>query len=186
MLIASILLAAAGGWTGCSASLPEAPEVVGEDYPDGGIPVGVAWPSDWLEGFVGESEAVGGTIVGLRLEYVDDQWVWRVRSVDPGRDFLDDGITEPDRGREALIDASTLRLVQDQHVTLTDAELGQIGVSNYDAAQLSGEVYPSPRLVALERGMEDCDVVWRITTYDTETGTQSVTTVDALESSSDD
>lgn len=163
----------------CGASFPDAPDSAGEDYPSGGIPVSVAWPSDWLEGFVGEPNSPPGPIVGLRLEYVAERWVWRVRSLDPGRDVFGESITEPDRGREALYDASTLTIVQDHHVTLTDAELADIGVGAYHAAQLSGEVYPSPRLIELERVVDDGQPAWRITTYDTETGVQSETTVGA-------
>lgn len=173
MLTVGLMLA------GCGASIPDGPDSVGENYPIGGIPVSVAWPSDWLEGFVGEPNSPPGPIVGLRLEYVEDQWVWRVRSLDPGRDIWGESVTEPDRGQEALYDASTLALVQEHHVTLTDAELADMGVGAYGAAQLSGEVYPSPRLIELERVLEDGRPAWRITTYDTETGVQSEVTLEA-------
>lgn len=117
--------------------------------------------------------------MGLRLEYVADRWVWRVRSLDPGRDIWGDSITEPDRGWEAFYDASTFARLQEHHVTLTDAELADLGVGAYGAAQLSGEVYPSPRLIELKRVAEDGRPTWRITTYDTETGVQSEVTLEA-------
>lgn len=180
MLLCVVIVVGALSFSACGASVPSPPATVGDDYPDGGIPVSVTWPSDWLEGFVGESEAAGGPIVGLRLEYVDDRWVWRIRSLDPGRDVLGESITEPDRGREALVDASTRVLVATHHVTLTDAELAAVEVSAYDAAQLSGEIYPNPRLVELELQMVDGEPTWRITTYDTETHVQSVISVSAL------
>lgn len=179
VLVGLIVFAGALCLSACTAFFPSPPTVVGEDYPDGGVPVGVAWPSDWLEGFVGEPNSPPGPIVGLRLEYVEDQWVWRVRSVDPGRDIWGESVTEPDRGQEALYDASTLALVQKHHVTLTEAELAELSVGAHDAAQLSGEVYPGPRLIELERVMEDGRPAWTVTTYDTETGAQSVVTLEA-------
>lgn len=180
MLICAALLIGALSFSACAASFPSAPAHVGDDFPHGGIPVSVAWPSDWLEGFVSESDAVGGSIVGLRLEHIDDRWVWRVRSVDPGRDIWGESVTEPDRGRESLVDARTLAVVRQHHVTLADAELVGGGVSAYDAAQLSGEIYPTPRLIGLERLMDDGRPAWRITTYDTKTGVQSAIIVSDL------
>jgi hypothetical protein len=91
---------------------------------------------------------------------------------------LGESVTEPDRGQEALYDASTLALVQKHHVTLTEAELAEVSVGAYDAAQLSGEVYPGPRLIELERVVEDGRPAWRVTTYDSETGVQSVVTLE--------
>ncbi|GAA1528379.1 hypothetical protein [Agromyces terreus] len=163
---------------GCS-SFPESPAVIGADYPSSGIPTDVAWPSDWLEGFYGESDAVGGPIVGLRLEYVDASWVWRIRSLDPGADVLGQRPRESTRGREALVDASSLALVTQHEVELSEAELADPGVGPYEAAQLSGETYPSPRLIGLELTLVDNHPTWSITTYDTETDAVSVTSVDA-------
>ena len=179
MFVGVIVVAGALVLSGCAPAFPSPPTGVGEDYPDSGIPTGVAWPSDWLEGFVGEPNSPPGPIVGLRLEYVEGQWAWRVRSLDPGRDIWGESVTEPDRGQEALYDASTLARLQEHHVTLTDAELAELDVGAYGAAQLSGEVYPSPRLIELERIVEDGRPAWRITTYDTETGVQSVVTLEA-------
>lgn len=177
--VGAIVIAGTLVLSGCGASFPEVPDSVGEEYPTSGVPVSVAWPSDWLEGLFGESNSPPGPVVGLRLEYVDDQWVWRVRSLDPGRDAWGESVTEPDRGQEALYDASSLAVLQKRQVTLTEAELADLGVSAYAAAQLSGEVYPSPRLIELALIMQDGRPTWRITTYDTETGLQSEVTVDA-------
>ncbi|WP_345439338.1 hypothetical protein [Microbacterium gilvum] len=165
MAVAALLPAAAllAALAGC-APFPALPDEVA--YPAGGVPSDVAWPSDWLEGFTSESDAVGGEIVGMRLEYVDDVWFWRIRSHDPGRDVFDEAVTEPDRGREALVDAATLELVVQRHVTLTEAEMAESGVSAYDAAQRSGEEWPAPRLIELERRMADGHAVWDVTVSD--------------------
>lgn len=175
LLGSAVLLAALLGLTACAPPFPEPPDTIGADYP-GAIPVSVAWPSDWLEGVPGESHAAGWPIVGLQLEHVNGRWVWRVRNPDPGRDIFGESITDPDRAREALIDASTLTLVDERHVVLTEAELAGVEMGAYEAAQLSGEVYPSPRLIGLTQKSEDGRTVWEITTYDTETGVVSVTT----------
>ena len=172
VLSPTLLLAA------CS-SVPESPATIGADYLSSGIPTDVAWPSDWLEGFHGESDAVGGTIVGLRLDYVEDMWVWRIRSLDPAANVLDQRPRESTRGREALVDASTLALVNQREVELSEAELAEPGVGPYEAAQLSGETYPSPRLIGLELTTVDNHSTWSITTYDTETDAIAVTSVDA-------
>ncbi|WP_438354720.1 hypothetical protein [Microbacterium sp. CJ88] len=160
---------------GCAAPFPEPVPSVGDGYPVEGVPWAVAWPSDWLDGFEGVTSA--GPIVGLRLEYVESRWQWRVRSVDPGRDILGETVTEPDRGRESLFDASTLKVIQERHVTLTPAEVAGGGIGAYQAARLSGEVYPNPRLIELRRQESGGVPVWNITTYDTDTGHLSQTIV---------
>lgn len=182
-LAIATLLATALLTAGCEAPFPEAPASVGEQYPSGGVPLDVAWPSDWLEGFVAEPNSPPGPIVGLRLEYTAQRWVWRVRSLDPGRDVFGDSVTEPERGWEALYDASTLAVVREQQVTLTAAELegadepGRISAAG--AARQSGERYPSPRLIELARVEADEGSVWRVTMYDTETGMQSTVVLDS-------
>ena len=177
------VLATALVLAGCATPFPDAPESVGQEYPSDGVPLSVAWPSDWLEGFVAEPNSPPGRIVGLRLEYVEDRWMWRVRSLDPGRDAFGESVTEPDRGWEGLYDASTLSVLQEREVALTAAELAGSGdldaISAYGAAQRSGEVYPSPRLIELARVSVGDGAVWRITTYDTETGVQSTVALDS-------
>jgi hypothetical protein len=74
---------------------------------------------------------------------------------------------------EALYDATTLARLREHHVTLAEAELADISISAYDAAQRSGEVYPSPRLIELARVVKDGVPTWRVTTYDTGSGVQS-------------
>ena len=179
LLVSVWALSAALSLGACSASFPGSPPSIGADYPNSGIPTSVAWPSDWLEGFVGESDAVGGPIVGLRLEYVEDTWMWRIRSLDRGANILGERTKESPRGREALVEARTLELVNQREVELSETELAELSVSYYEAAQLSGETYPSPRLVGLERATGDNRPAWKITTYDTETGAVSVTSVHA-------
>ena len=178
LIVGAWVLSATLSLASCSP-FPESPASIGADYPSSGIPTSVGWPSDWIEGFAGESEAVGGPIVGLRLEYVEDAWVWRIRSLDPGTDALGQRPRESTRGREALVDARTLELVNQREVELSEAELAELPVGPYEAAQLSGEAYPSPRLVGLERAFVDNRPAWKITTYDTETDAMSVISIDA-------
>lgn len=169
-MLAGLVSAAAIVLAGCAA-FPPAPGAVGSDWPSTGVPSAVRWPSDWIDGLSGESEAVGGPIVGLRLEYVAEHWVWRIRSTDPGRtDVLGEPDAEPSSGVEALVDATDLSLVRRHEVTLTEAETADVGVSYYDAVQASGEEWPGPRLVELERVVDDRRPTWRVTTYDTEDG----------------
>ncbi|WP_148059159.1 hypothetical protein [Rathayibacter sp. PhB127] len=170
MVLTSVVLTSALFVSACEGSFPDAPASAGEDYPSGGVPTSAMWPSDWLEGFSGEEDSPRGPIVGLRLEYVRDQWVWRVRSVAPGREG------PADRGREALYDASTLAFKQERNVALSDGEVVVVSVGATEAARLSGETYPSPRLIALDLGVVDGRPVWNITTCDTETGAQSTAT----------
>lgn len=174
-------LAGALAISGCSASLPQAPHAVGDDFPSGGIPSSVAWPSDWLESVPGESFGFGWPIVGLRLEHVDERWVWRVRATEQDRDLFGEDVRDSVHGVESIIDAATLDVIAQQDVELTEAESAPDGVGVYWAAQLSGEEYPTPRIIELERVIEDGAAVWRITTYDTGTGTQSEKKVDAAD-----
>ena len=78
-----------------------------------------------------------------------------------------------------MVDARTLELVNQRDVELSEAELAELRVSPYQAAQLSGEAYPSPRLVGLELAIVDNRIAWKVTTYDTETDAISVTSIDA-------
>lgn len=164
----------------CSAYPTDAPEQIGEDYPSGGVPTQVAWPSDWLEGFVSESEAVGGTIVGLRLEYQRDRWIWRLTSHDPKLDWTGDRVSDPNRGRESIIDATDLSLLQDRHVQLPEEAMAPIEVGTAEAARLSGETYPTPRLVELELGTAHGAPVWEATLMDLDTGALHRRTVHAV------
>lgn len=179
-LAGAIALASALTLAACSAPVPDAPETVGEDYPSGGIPTEVGWPSDWLEAFTSESEAVGGTIVGLRLEYQDDRWAWRVTSRDPQMDWTGERVTDERRGREALIDARDRSLLGDGYVQLPESALAGIEVGTAEAARLSGETYPSPRLVELELGSRNGEPVWRATLMDLDTGRITELAIDAL------
>lgn len=169
-MLAGLFSAGAIALAGCTAS-PPAPSTVGANWPSTGVPIAVRWPSDWIDSLSGESEAVGGPIVGLRLKYAAQHWVWRIRSADPGRtDFLGESKPEATSGVEALIDATDLSLERRHEVTLTKAEATEADTSYYDAVQASGEEWPGPRLVELKRVVDNHRSTWRVTTYDTEDG----------------
>ncbi|PZE84351.1 hypothetical protein [Curtobacterium sp. MCBD17_032] len=151
---------------------------MGSDWPSTVVPSAVRWPSDWVDGMAGESEAVGGPIVGLRLEYVSEHWMWRIRSTDQGKtDLLGEADAGPASGVEALIDAADLSLVRRHGVTLSEAETMETATNYHDAVQASSEEWPGPRLVELQRVLDDRQSTWRVTTYDTEDGTLSSRTL---------
>ncbi|MBD3940908.1 hypothetical protein IF188_04220 [Microbacterium sp. NEAU-LLC] len=164
--------------TACSASVAPPPEAVGDDYPGTCMPPELSWPSDFLESLPGESAAVGGSVVGLRLEYVDSEWMWRIRSADTREDAFGERVDDPSFGRESLVDVRTLEILSTQETELTDAEQQPTGSSAVGAAMSSGEQWPSPLIVEMTRVMEDGTPKWRITTCDTATNEQSVMTLD--------
>ncbi|MCB8045724.1 hypothetical protein JM654_21025 [Microbacterium oxydans] len=84
---------------GCSAAIPSAPTAVGDGFPGTCLPAEVSWPSDFLESLPGESEAIGGRIVGLRLEWVDGDFVWRLRSADTRHDMFGEPVDDPSFGK---------------------------------------------------------------------------------------
>lgn len=174
--IGAIILAAAMSCAGCSV-VPNPPDAVGEGYPGTCMPDEFSWPTDFLESLPGESSALGGRLVGLRLEYVDSEWVWRLRSADTKHDWLGEAVDDPSFGKESLIDVRTLTTLATHEVQLTEAEQQMEGSGAYDAAQLSGEQWPSPLIIEMARIMEDGTPIWRITTCDTETNEQSVLSV---------
>lgn len=161
---------------GCS-SFPSAPDAVGDDYPGTCMPAELSWPTDFLESLPGESSAVGGGIVGLRLEYLNSQWVWRVRSADTKHDAFGEQVHDLSSGRESLVDVRTLEPIATQEVTLTEAEQGSPALAALEAAQQSGEQWPSPLIIEMARVMEGDQAAWQITTCDTETNQQSVMTL---------
>ncbi|SIT88176.1 hypothetical protein [Microbacterium sp. RU33B] len=161
---------------GCS-TVPGAPDVVGEGYPGTCLPAELSWPTDFLESLPGESRAVGGRIVGLRLEYSDSAWVWRLRSADTARDAFGEAVDDPSVGKESIVDVRTLGLVASRQIELTEAEQQTAGIGALEAAQLSGETWPTPLIIEMTRVMERDAPAWRITTCDTETGAHSVMTL---------
>jgi hypothetical protein len=177
LFTAVIVLFATLSTAGC-ATVPSPPDVVGEDYPGTCMPAEFSWPTDFLESLPGESPAVGGSIVGLRLEYVDAGWIWRLRSMDIKYDLFGERVDDPSYGRESLVDVRTLETITTHNVELTDAEQQMRGTSASAAARLSGEQWPSPLIIELARVMENEAAAWRITTCDTETNEYSVVTVD--------
>jgi len=174
--IGAIVLAASLFCSGCS-TVPDPPDVVGEDYPGTCMPPEFTWPTDFLESLPGESAAISGSIVGLRLEYVGSEWVWRVRSVAARDNLLGERVDDPSFGRESLADVRTLEILETHDVTLTEAEQRVTGMGAYDAAHLSGEKWPSPLIIEMARVMDGGASVWRITTCDTETDEHSVVTL---------
>lgn len=178
-----LILTAVASLTACSwSTFPASPETVGADFPEGGIPTAVTWPSDWLDAVIGEpNDGISGEIVDLRLEYHSGAWMWRVTSLDPGRDWLDEMVTEPDRGLESILDATDLSSTQQHHVTLSEDQLADVDVGAYEAARLSGEEYPSPRLVAMELTSVDGLPTWRVTIREQEDGEFSTLEIDAMD-----
>ena len=177
LCVGSVILAATLTVAGCS-TVPDPPATVGENYPGTCMPAEFSWPTDFLDALPGESPAVGGTIVGLRLEYVDSAWVWRLRSVDTKQDGFGERLDDPSYGKESIVDVRTMQVVASHETELTEAEQRMLGTSAFAAAQLSGEQWPSPLIIEMARVMEDGTPTWRITTCDTATNEHSVTTVD--------
>lgn len=149
---------------GCS-SPPPAAGTLGEDYPGTCLPDELSWPTDFLDALPGEST---GTVVGLRLEYLDESWAWRVRSVSR--------IDSP-RGEEALLDARTLEKRSAHEIDLTEAEQKADAAGAWTVAQMSGEEYPSPLIIDMTRVIDDGVPAWSVTTCDTETNAQTTTII---------
>lgn len=173
LLSVGVTAATLVGCAGC-ATVPAAPATVGENYPGTCMPAELSWPTDFLESLPGESDAVGGSIVGLRLEYIDSRWVWRLRSADTRYDVLGEQKDDPSYGRESIVDVRTLETLASNEVELTEAEQQPSGSGILDAAQRSGEGWPSPLIIEMARAMEGGESKWRITTCDTETNEHSV------------
>lgn len=166
-LPAAVAMAVLVSCAGC-ATVPPPPGAVGENFPGTCLPAELSWPTDFLESLPGESSAVGGRIVGLRLEYVDSAWVWRLRSAATKENLLGERMPDPSFGRESVVDVRTLETLSSQEAELTPAEQ-QAGTTAYDAAQQSGEQWPSPLIIEMARVVEDGEALWRVTTCDTGT-----------------
>lgn len=169
------ILAAALIVTGC-ATMPDPPAALGENYPGTCMPAELTWPTDFLEALPSESSAVGGAVVGLRLEYVGERWAWRIRSVAQRTDIFGERVDDPAAGREALVDVRTLEPFATRDVQLTEAEQ-TAGSGAYSAADRAGETYPSPLIIEMARVMDEGSAAWQITTCDTRTNEQTVTTM---------
>lgn len=174
----ALVLAGILACVGCSATVPSPPAAVGDGFPGTCMPSEVSWPSDFLEALPGESDAIGGTIVGLRLEWVDSDFAWRLRSADTRLDMFGERVEDPSFGKESLVDVRTLEVLATAETTLTEAEQQMNGDSAYSAAQLSGEEYPSPLIVEMARVMDDGSPVWQLTMCDTATNELTVKTLD--------
>jgi hypothetical protein len=173
----ALVLAGILACAGCSAAIPSPPTAVGDGFPGTCLPSEVSWPSDFLESLPGESEAIGGTIVGLRLEWVDSDFAWRLRSADTRLDMFGERVDDPSFGKESLVDVRTLEVIATGETELTEAEQQMNGSSAYSVAQLSGETYPSPLIVEMARVMKDGSPVWQLTMCDTATNELTVTTL---------
>lgn len=177
LLPAVVTLAAVIMCAGCSAaSVPQPPAAVGENYPGTCLPSELSWPSDFIESLPGESSAVAGRIVGLRLEYLDSGWVWRLRSEATKTDAFGERVDDASFGREAIVDVRTLQVIASHDTELSEAEQ-QVGTSAYDVVQQSGEQWPSPLVIELARVVEGGQPVWRVTTCDTATAEHTVRTM---------
>lgn len=168
----ALIFASVAVLVGC-ADHARPPAGVGENFPGTCLPAELTWPTDFIESLPGESSAVAGRLVGVRLEYVESEWVWRLRSAAQKTSVLGETVDDPSFGRDAIVDARTLAVLSSQDTELTPAEQ-QVGTSAYDAAQQSGEQWPSPLIIEMIRVIEDGEPVWRITTCDTETSEQLV------------
>lgn len=166
----TMIVGMVGVTAGCSATAatPAPPQAVGENYPGTCMPAEFSWPTDFLESLPSESEAVGGSVVGLRLEYLDEQWVWRIRSASSATDMWGERVDDPSLGMESIVDVRTFEIRSSGDVPLTEAEQSD-GSGALLAAMASGEQWPSPLIVEMARVMDDGDAVWRITTCDTAT-----------------
>ena len=176
LVIGVTVLGIAVSCAGCS-TIASPPDAVGDDYPGTCMPSEFLWPTDFLESLPGESSAVGGRIVGLRLEYANAEWAWRLRSVDTKYDLFGEQVDDPSFGKESLVDVKTMETLATHPVELTPAEQQEEGIGVYEAAQRSGEQWPSPLIIEMARVVESGAPVWRITTCDTETNEQSVMTL---------
>ncbi|WP_460797821.1 hypothetical protein [Microbacterium sp. GXF0217] len=173
---AGIVLAVALVVTACSTTpAAPSPEAVGDGFPGSCMPPELTWPTDFLEALPSEG-GVGGSVVGLRLEYIDEEWVWRIRAATDRHDMFGERVDDPSAGQETLLDVRTLANISEHEVELTEAEQST-GTGALLAAMQSGETWPSPLIIEMARVMEDGSAVWRITTCDTSTNEHSVITI---------
>ena len=103
--------------------------------------------------------------------------MWRLRSVATKYDIFGERVEDPSFGKESLVDVRTLQPLVTQDVKLTDAETQPVGIGAYEAAHLAGEEWPSPLIIEMARVIEGGAPVWRITTCNTETNEQTLTTL---------
>lgn len=171
---AALACAMLSACVGC-APHPSPPALVGENFPGTCLPGELRWPTDFIESLPGESAAVGGPIVGLRLEYVDSEWVWRLRSAAQRTNVFGDNVSDASFGQDSIVGARSLAVVSSEGTELSPAEQEE-GTSAYEAAQLAGEEWPSTLIVEMARVREDDESMWRITTCDTETSEHQVQT----------
>lgn len=173
--VVTLASAALAACVGCTPH-PSPPAVVGDNFPGTCLPGELRWSTDFIESLAGESPAVAGRIVGLRLEYVDSEWVWRLRSAAQKTNLFGERADDPSFGRDAIVDARSLAVVSSDDTELSPAEQEE-GTSIYEAAQRAGEEWPSTLIIEMSRVLDDDEPAWRITTCDTETSEHHVQTL---------
>lgn len=175
---AAVVVASLLACTGCGSTADERSTPLGEDYPGTCLPGTLSWPTDWLDALYGEdTDVIAGPIVGLRLEYLDSGWAWRVRSHAQKADWFGENIDDPSYGYEALVTVRELKLIRSRDVTLTEAEQQTGGSGAWSAAKASGETWPSPLVIDMTRVIDDGAAVWQVTTCDTATNQFHVQTM---------
>ncbi|WP_206427474.1 PepSY domain-containing protein [Leucobacter chromiireducens] len=165
-----------GSGSGPGSSSPSGGAPTHDDFPATGIPSEVRWATDWLEGFESEGAGVRGSIVAIELEFEREQWIWEVTSRFPSEGPTN---TTPERGFEADLAADSLAELRSREVTLDAEEREPTKIGIAEAARISGEVSPSPRLIALSLDRDRGSVVWEATLLDSETLVETELTIDA-------
>lgn len=160
------------GTTSPSASGPHGDS----DFPPTGIPTEVRWATDWLEGFASEGNGVRGEIVAIDLDFENDEWIWEVTSRFPSGGPTN---TTPERGYEAELAADSLTALRSREVTLDSEEQEHPKIGIAEAARISGDTYPSPRLISLSLDRDHGSLVWEATLLDSETLAETELAIDA-------
>ncbi|WP_440312057.1 PepSY domain-containing protein [Leucobacter chromiireducens] len=163
--------------SGSGATSPSASGPHGDnDFPATGIPTEVRWATDWLEGFASEGNGVRGEIVAIDLDFENDEWIWEVTSRFPSGGPTN---TTPERGYEAELAADSLTELRSREVTLDSEEQEHPKIGIAEAARISGDTYPSPRLISLSLERDRGSLVWEATLLDSETLAETELAIDA-------
>lgn len=163
--------------SGSGATSPSASGPHGDsDFPATGIPTEVRWATDWLEGFASEGNGVRGEIVAIDLDFENGEWIWEVTSRFPSGGPTN---TTPERGYEAELAADSLTELRSREVRLDSEEQGRPKISIAEAARISGDTYPSPRLISLSLDRDQGSLVWEATLLDSETLAETELAIDA-------
>lgn len=145
------------------------------DFPAGGIPADVAWPTEWLQTIADTSVGIDGAVVGIDLDYDRGAWVWEVTSRVPGTDAA-----AARRGLETDLDATALTRISQRDIELDRDELIDVTVDAAEAARISGETSPGTRLIELSLDEDRGRAVWDATIIDVTTLAETELKIDAL------